>query len=290
MQKMINIIEDNKVNQKELFYANDKNPFDCAIDLLEILKKAIDLKAPFSMIRLGDGEGRILGFPEVFERKVYLNEVLTYQYGGEVIKRLKELHGDEFLENSISELKGFITNAIESADLIGAPSWLHFRSEITESNLTPLTAQSVCLEYTKKMARGKKVFDHFIFKPFNGKGFFYELLKNVSKLNVISHTDITVKIAHEFDLTTCTHIQIPGHQSFMKTGELHYPDEYKNVLKSIENIEPGELFFVAAGYLGKHYCHHIKMHGGLAIDIGSIFDGWCGKGREDAIKNLDQRL
>lgn len=290
MQSMIKIIESNQGNQKELFYSNEKDPFECSIDLLNILKEAIKLSQPFSMIRLGDGEGRILGYPTVFEEKVYLNEVLTYQYGGQVIRRLRDIHKDNFLSNSMYELKGFITDAIDNADVIGAPSWLHFRSDITESNLTALTAQSVCLEYINTSQKNAKVFDHFIFKPFNNKGYFKELLKDVSNLNIISHTDIGDKVVQFFDIETCNHIKIPGHQSFMKGDLLHYPDEYKNVLQKIEKVSKGELFFVAAGYLGKHYCNHIKKHGGIAIDIGSIFDGWSGKGRDDAIKNVEQRL
>ena len=33
---------------------------------------------------------------------------------------------------------------------------------------------------------------------------------------------------------------------------------------------------VSAGMLGKIYCHWIKQAGGVAIDIGSAADHWCG--------------
>jgi hypothetical protein len=38
----------------------------------------------------------------------------------------------------------------------------------------------------------------------------------------------------------------------------------------------GKVFLVGAGGLGKIYCMLIKEHGGLAYDIGALFDGWAG--------------
>ena len=41
----------------------------------------------------------------------------------------------------------------------------------------------------------------------------------------------------------------------------------------------GALFLVGAGAFGKIYCQWIKERGGIAIDIGSIFDSWANIGR-----------
>lgn len=284
------IIEKNLPLQKELFSFPEKNPFNCTQELFLELKEAIDLKKPFSMIRLGDGEGRILGYPEIFEPSVYLNQVLTYQYGPKVIDALKEEFQGEYIDKSMLQLKSFIEEAIESADIIGAPSWIHFRAPVDDNNFTPLTAQSVCLDYTSRLKNTKKIFDHFIFKPFHKDGYFDKLLESVDKLTVISHTDMSDKLIARFNLQKCNHIKIPGHQSFMKSDNLHYPDEYKKILLEINKISPGDVVFVAAGYLGKLYCSKVKENSGIAIDIGSIFDGWCGKGRKDSIGNEEQRI
>ena len=37
-----------------------------------------------------------------------------------------------------------------------------------------------------------------------------------------------------------------------------------------------ELYFVSWSLLGKAICGHIKAHGGVAVDIGAIIDGWMG--------------
>ncbi|MAG87375.1 MAG: hypothetical protein CMB97_08435, partial [Flavobacteriaceae bacterium] len=117
------------------------------------------------------------------------------------------------------------------------------------------------------------------------EGLFTQLFKDLDQLTVISHTDITEQIASHFNLRKCEHIRIPGHQSFMKSGEFHYPTIYPEIESKINIENKGDVFLVAAGYLGKHYCNIIKKKGGIGIDIGSIFDGWAGKGRPDATAN-----
>lgn len=284
------IIENNISLQRDIFCCPEKNPFNCTEELLLVLKDAFEKKLPFSMIRLGDGEGRILGYPDTFADEIYLNQVLTYQFGAQVLNVLKTEFSDNFVDKAMNQLKGFITEAIKNADVLGAPSWLHFRAPIEASNIIPLTAQSVCLDYAARLKTTSQVYDHFIFKPFHKNGLFDRLLEGVEHLNIVSHTDMSEKLISRFKLKTCTHIAIPGHQSFMQSALFHYPIEYKNILNKLSVVTPGDIYFVAAGYLGKLYCNYIKQHGGIAIDIGSIFDGWCGVGRKDAIQNKDHRI
>jgi len=37
----------------------------------------------------------------------------------------------------------------------------------------------------------------------------------------------------------------------------------------------GAVFIVGAGILGKIYAHLIHQRGGIAIDVGSVLDGWA---------------
>jgi hypothetical protein len=37
------------------------------------------------------------------------------------------------------------------------------------------------------------------------------------------------------------------------------------------------IWLIAAGYLGKIYCDEVREAGGIALDVGSVVDGWCGK-------------
>lgn len=72
----------------------------------------------------------------------------------------------------------------------------------------------------------------------------------------------------------------------------HFPDGYERMRERLRVPYRGALFLVGAGVFGKVYCHWIKQRGGIAVDIGSIFDSWAGvglvgKGEGIALRNLD---
>lgn len=49
-------------------------------------------------------------------------------------------------------------------------------------------------------------------------------------------------------------------------------------MAELEVPKRGAVFLVAAGLLGKVYCHRIHRLGGIAIDVGSVVDAWMGFG------------
>ena len=59
----------------------------------------------------------------------------------------------------------------------------------------------------------------------------------------------------------------------------HWPVGFDRIRQTLVVPFKGAVFLVGAGPFGKIYCHWIKQRGGIAIDIGSIFDSWAGIGR-----------
>ena len=58
----------------------------------------------------------------------------------------------------------------------------------------------------------------------------------------------------------------------------HFPDRFTAIMADIAaSPQQRRVWLVAAGILGKLYCDAVRRSGGVAIDIGSIADGWCGK-------------
>lgn len=268
----------------------DNNPWDFSERLLTALQTAILLKKPFSMVRIGDGEGRILGYPLFYNNKQIADQVLTYQFGGDVIGELAERHRSAPIFHGIMELKYGILNSIENADILGVPSWLHFRV-VNEENKNAMLAQACCFLCAKPQIFGKdSYFDHYIFRRFQEDGHFHLLLQNLEFVGIISHTDKSELLAEKFNIKKLVHYAIPGHQTYMKSEKLHFPTFYKKLIRDIEVPYEGAVFLVAAGYLGKIYCNEIKRKGGIAIDIGAIFDAWTGIGRDNETKNTHLRL
>lgn len=61
-------------------------------------------------------------------------------------------------------------------------------------------------------------------------------------------------------------------------GIRHFPEQFVQVKSWIENLDcTGSLCLVGAGYVGKIYNIWFKRRGGVALDVGSIFDQWAGR-------------
>jgi hypothetical protein len=57
----------------------------------------------------------------------------------------------------------------------------------------------------------------------------------------------------------------------------HYPEHFARICAQIMEQRPGTVYLVAAGLLGKYYCHLAKVNDGISIDIGSVADIWMGQ-------------
>jgi hypothetical protein len=57
----------------------------------------------------------------------------------------------------------------------------------------------------------------------------------------------------------------------------HWPERFRELCRELEQIDPGTLWLVGAGILGKIYCGVIRAAGGVAVDIGNVADIWAGR-------------
>lgn len=270
------------------------HPWANSPSLLGVLKRAIADRKPFSMIRLGDGEGRFLGFPVYFSPDQVCSQGLRYQFGKEAVEEIKRRNLEHGIELAALEIRNMIVEAMHDADVIGVPAPVHLK--LDEQTPGPLMtaklaflAAGLCAESDIRRLGPAKVFDTYVFRPFARAGMFDELLTGLPYLGIVCHTDITPLISGRFKIKDAVHVKIPGHAAFSASRcATHYPDGYKEVMAAIRVPSPGAVFLVGAGYLGKAYCRKIKALGGVAIDVGSIFDSWIGSGRTEAV--ADSRL
>lgn len=101
------------------------------------------------------------------------------------------------------------------------------------------------------------------------------------RLSWISPHDLTGFLKDRFDVHSRIGRRIPGEAKYVGmfdpatvvAGTLL--DQHDAVLADL-HPEPGEVWLVAAGFLGKIYCDRIRALGGIAIDIGSLADDWMG--------------
>ena len=84
-------------------------PHASVLDVLPVVQRAIARKTPFSLVRLGDGEGRLLGFPRLVD-KAELDVSLQIWFGR-----------TDFDPATLADLSRQLRAAVVAADVIGLP-------------------------------------------------------------------------------------------------------------------------------------------------------------------------
>lgn len=214
-------------------------------------------RRPFSLIRLGNGEGRVLGFPD-FTTPLWLS------------RSFRNWFGTRAAESEINVIRSQLMSAITESDIIGV------RMPPYSDNHWKLGALSVSLF---NLQSKEAVFCNHDFHLASLKsGFFEELIAGERAISVISCHPLQQQLSTHFGVSDVALYQIPGQAKFFFENDApaHYPDVFNKVRESLTVRFSGEIFLVGAGPLGKIYCQWIKRAGGIALDVGSALDVWAG--------------
>lgn len=220
------------------------------------LEKAVFLRKPFSLIRLGDGEGALMGYPHVTDR--------------EAIDRSFKVW---FGHTSISDAEAMgiasgIRDAVRNSDLVGLP-----RKKQLERHPYYQSVYSAIEHY--KLNEKQMYTDSAIHRYLQFCLLFRKLLKGQEYLGVITPRAISQELRRAFGVEKVERFAIQGEARFSGDENTpHYPDAYNTIIQTITPPYKGAIFLVGAGGLGKIYCDIIKQRGGIAIDIGALFDAW----------------
>lgn len=247
--------------------------------------------APFSFIRLGDGEGALLAFGKEYPG-------LNFEYFSHHL-------GDE-APSLVPVIRDHLKVAIKNANLIG------IRDDVAEANfsyeLLELPEQEFLPEFKKHVtlraaeltlpyadlyriallhvelssfgfSQDQKFCSAWLNYKLFTSGYIIRLLATQDRIGIISCRDeLPAIFSTKFDLTVDFY-KIPG-----MYREIDPEAEKPNYRASMEQIMsqnlvkfPGMPFFVGGGFLGKIYCEHIRAQGGIALDLGSLMDFWAGK-------------
>lgn len=249
----------------------------------------IKARTPFSFIRLGDGEGHFLPYEsgvQQFQKQDRLSSQKIW-WGAERID-----------DQNWKQLEAGYLSAIREADLLGIPG--PWRCCLTFSNIQNGNA-SLNLE-----ARGLKAILNLLDRDpedgntelapapvytltschvhshFEDLGLWTMIMNEIESCSVIScHPSIVQAMKTKFGLSVSKFYPIPAEFKYSplfepesKMEKPHFPDRFEATCSDISVDYPGEVFLVAAGFLGKFYCRKIKEKGGIALDVGSAADYW----------------
>ena len=255
------------------------------------LQDAKRRRSPFSLIRFGDGEGRVLGFDSIMRYEEMSYQLILYHFGAKALVGSRDLFGPAHYRGLLGFLRDRLLDAARSADIVGIPSPREISDDPNRSRgALGFACATLCLAREMDRRDPATIYSTFVNHAMNEKGILSRLLEGEDEIGLISHTDASSLLTKHFGIGSVKHYQIPGHASFSTIEKPHFPNAMMELITTIKVPTPGYIYFVAAGLLGKLYCDIIKQRGGIAIDLGGVFDGWTGIGRAELVRREAMRL
>ncbi len=234
-------------------YADRATGFEVFLEI----KSRIEQQMPASMIRLGTGEGAVMGFPEISSRFDVNREWMIW------------LGDTDISDEGIVELSHSVRQAVSEADVVGIPrkkqcDLFHMHNTVVSS-----ISQFGLLNETQTIT------DAAVHRYLQFSLLYRALLKDIDFLGIISSRNIVDTLKSKFGVRHLDYYAIRGEAQYPGPVEQrHYPDAFRKLYDCLNVPFPGALFLVGAGVFGKVYCKWIKDRGGIALDIGSIFEPW----------------
>ncbi len=269
--------------QKSLLFTRI-NPLE-ALSVAQVIVDSIQAEEPLSLVRLGDGEGNALTYKDEFQHleSTDWSDVQKFWWGKEHIKA-----SSKEKENITKNLQ----NAIVNSNILGIPDFCRLI-------FSTATNQSQIQRPYNRIYRGiLAIYDHLVEESFDVNentitsslinydleywGLYDYIFKSINECCYIScHSNLDVFLENRYGVRTRKKYILPPEFKSRKligneNTETHFPQIYNEIRSNLEVAYKGEMFLVAAGFLGKVYCSLISQRGGIALDIGSLADYWAG--------------
>ena len=105
-----------------------------------------------------------------------------------------------------------------------------------------------------------------------------DLLKGLPFLGIVSSRDIGDQVRTTFGVKNVVTYPVPSERGMPGAFEghgPHYPERFDQLCGELTVPFRGAVFLIGAGALGKIYADIVCQLGGIALDIGSVLDGWA---------------
>jgi hypothetical protein len=243
------------------------------IELSNLLVDSVRKGSPFSMLRFGDGE---------YEVSKYLFGLSTEK---EVRLRFSRWFGNQELSTQeIRLLSELILVAYQNCNLLGIPNF-------KEAYTYPKWKGIEGFLRVHKVYPKTSFYFYDIYRLWRDFPTFDRILRNRKEVLLITSRHVKDELQKRFKIGKVHEFILPpefflwkgkdaGVEKYIHSydGPDHFPTLFTKIRSWIKQNTPlnGKLFLVGGGGLGKIYCNDIRKAGGMALDIGAMFDGWAG--------------
>jgi hypothetical protein len=242
--------------------------------LLRLVQQRLSTNQSFSMIRVGNGEGNAYGMT-----------LPLLSHDAMFATFCTEFNGQNHLGIGIEEAQIFsrrVIAAIDNADMIGFRSFRFDENASIERCIANGNAyaalgityarQYLCDRLKAGRMQSKLITSAWIHLDLLSR--FDELLAIGSKVIVITgrnelHEGFAARLGNR--LTAFLSVPVQGFVPEILAAS-HYGHRFEEICDFLKQDLTGHLVLVGAGLFGKIYCEVAARHGGVALDLGSMFD------------------
>lgn len=240
-------------------------------DIVNLIKTSLNEKTPLLITRYGEGEMRMFRNNEDSDWII------------------KNMFGYVPPKNIMDEIRLNMELGLINSDITGLPSYKNAINE-EEVLLSPIHEL-----YKETYSRFREIFkkynlveDDFKYCDVNvntqlhSQNLYPDLLTNLNELVIITCRDVSELIKNHFNIKNIKVYTIPPEYKYeddpSKVTWNFYPEVHSKIKEDILKTDnKGKLCLYGAGLAGKDLGYYFKQSGGVAIDIGSVFDLWVGK-------------
>lgn len=239
-------------------------------DIFNVLK----LGRPVSIVRAGDGEKIVLESNK---------DLAAYQLCIQSV--MKRQMGYEPIMSEVEEVRKNLIIAYSGADIVGLP----MQKNLGELNKHWINVENV----VKPLTKTNKFTSTDIGYDLLYSGKLDEWLNGKKQINYISCRNIDDQIRAKYSTIIINSYIIEPEAKFTSTykeGDKHYPDQFNKIEWWLDAANcSGVPCLVGAGVIGKIYCNWMRDRGGVAIDLGAVFDLWAGFSTRGPNRGLDAK-
>lgn len=266
-------------------FDTDASPVQCR-SFIAMVRARLSAGEPFSFVRLGDGDAACLPYePDLADLAK-----------ADAVDRERIWWGRPLRAKDRVRLAQQVSRAMWDADCIGLPTLQRFIRELRltkddslENRLTGRGLRAIlhaAERYDAFRSRGlpAPVFtSSHLHQDLERWGLYGELFEGVREIVLLScHPGLAEWVEGRFGVSIAASILVPpDHVSGAVLRERigdrrRLPEMMDEVLERMGDLPRNRLVLIGAGYPGKWLVNVARARGGVALDLGSIFDYWLG--------------
>jgi hypothetical protein len=212
---------------------------------------------PASFMRFNDGEAKFVGTTEFYPSSQIV-QIIRRQFGDNVLN-----------DRDIASLKQKAGDAVRNATIVGLPpiDWpqeFSFARNVVSGLIQDQLLRCTHVDFHQHLFASE---------------FFVRLFASGRSIRLVTCRDVSSFLAETYNARIDRVYPVPEQADGTVHGDIrpHYPTYCEWLSGVLEATAQGNIFLVGAGICGKIYCDAIQRGGGIAIDVGSIFDLWAGR-------------